>query len=289
MTATASKQASKTASKGSGPRTRGRLPKPATLLADDGGWALAGAVIGRVPNVLLYGPPGTGKSTLAARHGGVNSYRVYLNEEMPATELRGGPLPVNGEWTWQHGPGVLAWQHGQRLILDEVDKASADTFTFLLALLDNPETAGVHLPNGEYVSPSPGFHSVATSNCLDPAELPPALLDRFSVAVHISRPHPAAIAALPKDLQAAAKVSCSLPEDRRVSMRGWQTFASLRELFGPDAAAKAVFRDRGPEVLSSLAISASPKVAEGPCSYCGALTTARKGGATPRYVCEGCR
>jgi len=273
--------------KAAGPRTRGRLPKAATLLADDGGWAMAGAVIGRVPNVLLYGPPGTGKSTLAAKHGGVNAFRVYLNEEMPATELRGGPLPANGQWEWQHGPGVLAWLAGQRLILDEVDKASADTFTFLLALLDNPETAGVHLPNGEYVSPRAGFHSVATSNCLDPNELPPALQDRFSVCVNITRPHPAAIASLPKDLREAAKTSCSLPEDRRISMRGWQTFASLRDLFGPEAAAKAVWRDRGPAVLSSLAIASAPGLCEGPCVYCGTLTD--HSDSRGRFVCGGCR
>jgi MoxR-like ATPase len=260
-----------------GPRTRGRLPKAETLLADDGGWAMAGAVIGRVQNVCLYGPPGTGKSTFAFRHGGVESFRVYCNEEMPSTELRGGPLP-DGDWTWKDGPGVLAWKAGRRLILDEIDKASADTFTFLLALLDNADTAGIHLPTGGFVSPSPGFHTVATSNLLDPDELPVALKDRFSVFVNITQPHPKALAALPADLRAAAKVSCNLPEDRRISIRGWQTFANLRELFGPEAAAKAVWRDRADAVLASIRIGGSPACEEGPCVYCGAITSSKSGG-----------
>lgn len=260
-----------------GPRTRGRLPKAATLLADDGGWAMAGAVTGRVQNVLLYGPPGTGKSTFAKSHGGVESFRVYLNEEMPSTELRGGPLPV-GDWRWVHGPGVRAWQEGRRLILDEVDKASADTFTFLLALLDDIETAGIHLPTGEYVSPVSGFHVVATSNVLDPSELPTALNDRFTVAVNITAPHPKAIALLPPDLRAAARVSCNLPEDRRVSLRGWQTFASLRDLFGAEAAAKAVWRDRADAILASVRIGGSPGCEEGPCVYCGSITSGKSAG-----------
>jgi len=265
-----------TTHKAGGPRTRGRLPKAATLLADDGGWAMAGAVIGRVQNVLLYGPPGTGKSTFAKQHGGVESFRVYLNEEMPSTELRGGPLPTEDKgWHWLHGPGVLAWQAGQRLILDEVDKASADTFTFLLALLDDVATAGIHLPTGDWVQPVAGFHTVATSNVLDPNELPPALADRFTVAVNITAPHPKAIATLPPDLRAAARVSCNVEPARRVSMRGWQTFAELRELFGPQAAAKAVFRDRAESILHSLLIGFSPECEEGPCIYCGAITDNR--------------
>lgn len=274
--------------KAGGPRTRGRLPKAETLLKDTGGWALAGALVGRVPNVLLYGPPGTGKSYFAKAHGGVPSYRVYLNEEMPSTELRGGPLPDterSGRWEWVHGPGVRAWQEGTRLILDEVDKASADTFTFLLALLDNFESAGVHLPNGEYVRPREGFHVVATSNLLDPSELPPALEDRFTVAVNITEPHPKALAALPPDLRAAAKVSCNLPPDRRVSIRGWQTFADLRELFGPEAAAKAVWRERASAVLASVRVGASPSCETGPCVYCGDLTTYRH---RSRFVCADC-
>lgn len=274
------------AAKAGGPRTRGRLPKAETLLSNDGGWAMAGAVIGRVQNVLLYGPPGTGKSTFAFRHGGVPSYRVYLNEEMPSTELRGGPLP-DGDWRWVHGPGVLAWLEGRRLILDEVDKASADTFTFLLALLDNIESAGVHLPTGEWVQPRQGFHTVATSNIESLDELPLALADRFTVAVNITEPHPAAIAQLPKDLRAAAKVSCNLPEARRVSVRGWQTFAELRDLFGTEAAGKAVFRERARDILASLAIGAAPGCGEGPCIYCGRITAYQNDSA--EYVCGNCR
>lgn len=266
--------------------------KEEALLADDGGWALAEALVERAGskdcafhNVLLYGPPGTGKSYLASKHGGVPFHRVYLNEEMPSTELRGGPLPAKGEWEWIHAPGALAWLQGTRLVLDEVDKAAADTFTFLLGLLDDVEVAGLHLPNGEFIQPKQGFHVVATSNVDDPAELPEALCDRF-IAVRITQPHPQALESLPEDLRAAAKLSCTAEPGRRVSMRGWKMYAYLREHFGPKAAAKAVFRERQTAILSSLSVAASPGVERGECSGCGEMTDRMAAGGM--FVCADC-
>ena len=86
------------------------------------GWALASAALdfvmehvrdsGEAPaaaqNVLLYGPPGTGKSYFAQTYGlespgaaktaGESHCRVYLTEDTPAVDLRGGPLPNGREW-----------------------------------------------------------------------------------------------------------------------------------------------------------------------------------------------
>jgi MoxR-like ATPase len=234
------------------------------------GWALAEAALAlamedaresspAIQNLLLYGPPGTGKSHFAQRHGiaraGAEVCRVYLTEDSPAADLRGGPLPDGREWHWVHGPAVRAWQAGRRLVLDEVDKASADALTFLLAILDDRAVAGFVLPNGETVAPSAGFHVVATTNA-EPWDLPEALRDRFSVAIELNEPHPEAIAALPRDLRRAARVTAGLEPDRRLSIRSWRAFAHARTRHGEELAAQLVFGARAADVLDAMSIGA---------------------------------
>ena len=244
------------------------------------GWALATAAMdflmegagdaGGTPaaqNLLLYGPPGTGKSHFAQTYGieqssglaevldGGGLFRVYMTDETPAADLRGGPLPDGREWRWVHGPAVRAWQRGSRLVLDEIDKASADALTFLLAVLDDRALAGFTLPTGETVRPAPGFHVIATTNA-EPLDLPEALRDRFAITVAIDEPHPQAIGALGRDLRKAARVTARLDQDRRISIRGWRAFDALRERCGEKLAAALVFGDRAGDVLDALRIGA---------------------------------
>jgi len=242
-------------------------------------WALAYAALsammdgvraGEAPlfqNLLLYGPPGTGKSYFALRHGFERSdetanvldverlSRVYLTEETPAVDLRGGPLPDGTEWHWVHGPAIRAWQERRRLVLDEIDKASADALAFLLAVLDDRAVAGITLPTGERVRPARGFHVVATTNG-EPDDLPEALRDRFTVAIAIDEPHPDAIAALRPDLREVARVTAKLDAVRRISIRKWRDFDKLRERFSEEAAAALVFGTRASEVLDGMRIGA---------------------------------
>jgi hypothetical protein len=239
-------------------------------------WALASAAMDfllddlgddpTVQNLLLHGPPGTGKSHFAQTYrlpARAELCRVYLTEDTPATDLRGGPLPEGEGWRWVHGPAVRAWQQGTRLVIDEVDKASADALTFLLAVLDDRPLAGFTLPTGEVVRPAPGFHAVATTNA-EPADLPEALRDRFTIAIAIDEPHPQAIGALGRDLRAPARVTAALEPERRVSIRGWRAFDQLRDRGGEQLAATLVFGSRAPDVLDALRIGADAERWEPP-------------------------
>lgn len=233
----------------------------------DGGWTIAGAVAGHVPCLLFWGPPGTGKSTFACRHSAASWYRVYCHEEMSDIDILGGPsLQNDGGATasvWQDGVGLRAWREGKRLVIDEIDKAGGAALTALLAITEDHSTAAYTIPmTGETVRPHPDFHCIATMN-EEPSCLPDALWDRFVVKIQIDRPHPEAIHSLPEDLRLAAQASAALDGDRRVSIRGWRAFASMRydlsnEMSAFEAeslASIAVFGEhRAQEVMDALRI-----------------------------------
>lgn len=226
-------------------------------------WEIIEAVIATSPRVLLYGLPGTGKTYAAARHKVTDTtvYQVTLTEETPMAELRGHFLPKGSEMVWMDGPGIRAWREGARLVINEIDHASGDVLSFLLALLDDPEFAEFTLPTSELVRPAEGFHVVATMNG-QPYDLPLPLQDRFPVTIEILDVNPEAIAALPEDLRVPAKTGALVADqDRRLSVRMWTEFASLRlklaasqgsEDAGWTMAAKAIFGERWNEALRAI-------------------------------------
>lgn len=238
------------------------MAAPRIELPDDGGWTVAGKVMGHVQNVLLYGPPGTGKSTFGCRHGTSDWYRIVCHEEMSDIDILGGPTLVNdghGGVIAQHqdGVGLRAWREEKRLVIDEIDKAGGAALSALLAILDDKPIAAYTIPStGETVRPGDGFHVVATTN-EDPSALPDALKDRFTVQVMIDKPHPEAIASLPLDLRGAAEVSTRAPLAQRVSTRGWLEFARLRHSLDdePMAAAAVFGQARGQQILDALAVA----------------------------------
>lgn len=219
-------------------------------------WKVAEATIGANDgNTLLYGPPGTGKS-YAAQSGADGVRNVTITPDTPAAELRGHYHPRGGEFVWVDGPIVAAMRDGSRVVLNEIDHAGGDTLSFLLAALDNRESCRITLPSGETVIPAAGFHCVATMNGR-PDDLLPALRDRFSAAVEIGEPHPAAIEALPVDLQNAARGTVSASGADQITLRSWLAFARLRSAIGPEVAAQAVFGSNWQAVLDSLATAAN--------------------------------
>ncbi len=232
-------------------------------------WSIIDAVIETSRRVLLFGLPGTGKTYAGARRNvpeGTAVYQVTMTDETPAAEIRGHFLPKGDEFVWMDGPGIRAWREGARLVINEIDRASSDCHSLLYALLDDPEFAELTLPTGEVVRPAKGFHVVATMNG-HPSDLPPALQDRFPVTVEVTDVNPEAIAALPKDLQRVARDSALVAdEDRRLSIRLWAEFASLRPKLnkrfsskdkGTEMAAKAIFGERWSEALRAINYTAA--------------------------------
>lgn len=217
-------------------------------------------VLPHVRTALMWGLPSLGKSFLSINtpHAGGSYVNITLTSETPSAELRGHYIPVGGEFVWKDGPAITAWRGGHRLILNEVNLAGGDTLAFLLALLDSPESAAITLPTGETVRPHPKFQCIGTMNGT-PEDLPEALRSRFPVTVEITEPNPAAIQALPMDLQDAARGSCVNPNpELRISLRSWFEFAKLRPVVGATDAADAVFGKRAKDILASLTIAASP-------------------------------
>jgi MoxR-like ATPase len=162
---------------------------------------------------------------------------------------------------WMDGPGIRAWREGARFVINEIDKASDDALSLLFAVLDDPEFAELTLPTGEVVRPTEGFHVVATMNGV-PSDLPAALQDRFPVTIQVVDVNPEAIKALPSDLQVAARESALVDnEDRRLSIRMWAEFGSLRTKLdkryrtkgkGSAVAAQAIFGARWKEALRAI-------------------------------------
>jgi MoxR-like ATPase len=244
-------------SEGGKTRRGRRAARKSTMAQTCGCWEVTDAVMPYAERILLYGPPGTGKTfqgMYGCRSADQLVFAVTFTDETPAAEVRGHFVPLGDRFSWMDGPGVAAWRAGARLVLNELDHAGPDMLSFLLLLLDDPESARLTLPNGEMVQPFRPFSVVATMNG-DPENLPAALRDRLPVAIEIDSVHPSALARLPEDIRGAALATVALPEQRRVSVRVWLEFARLREKVDEEVAAKATFGKRARDVLDALAIA----------------------------------
>lgn len=226
---------------------------------------LADVMANGIARVLLYGPPGTGK-TYAALYSGIKAVpaeRLVCTEDLTSGEIMGTWLPTSQHrFEWREGPAIRAWRgvdgRGSRLVVDEVDRASGDALSTLLAVTDSVESARWRHPDTlDWVRPGPEFSVVMTSNVEHIDEIPAALLDRFPVAIHIDRPHPKSLNRLSPDLRPSAMAGSLGPEGRRVSLRAFYAFDQLRESLGAERAAALVFGPAAAQsILDALTISA---------------------------------
>jgi MoxR-like ATPase len=216
-----------------------------------------------VQRILLYGPPGTGKTYAALKLGlttGI-SERLVCTEDLTTGEITGTWMPAGaGKWEWREGPAIRAWKanagRGGRLVVDEVDRASGDALSTLLAITDSVESARWRNPEtGQWVKPGPDFSVVMTTNIEDLGDIPLALRDRFPVAIRIDRPHPHAVATLSDDLRGPALNGSLADSERRVSLRSFYAFDQLRSHLGAERAARLLFgANTAAAVLDALSI-----------------------------------
>jgi DNA polymerase III delta prime subunit len=248
------------------------------MTADSRTWKDIEEVMPHVSRMLLYGPPGTGKTTLGFS-GDREVFYVPLHEETSPAELIGHFVPVGDRFVWFDGPVMLAWTRGARLILDELDQAGGSVMSVLRAILNDPSVARLTLPDPSLagmdddtmaaviasgdgfrtVTPSEGFQVIATMNG-DPMDLDAPLLDRFEAQICVMDTNPEAIQALPEDLREAAKRTAVGDDERRIGLRRWKAFATLREKVGEDMAGRAVFGPRHGDVVDALRLSRPAKV-----------------------------
>ena len=211
-----------------------------------------------VDRVIVYGPPGTGKTYGGLTMGnlGGSVHRLVCNEEMTSADVTGHFMPsADGSWMWRNGAVINAWQSGGRLVADEIDRASGDVLSLLLAMFDTPDSASwTHPVTGEVLRPKEGFSVVMTTNIEDMADLPTALADRFPIRIRISEPHPSALMTLDEDVRVAASQSADESPDRRISMRGWKEFCRLRKLLSDERAAELVFGSLARSVLRTIRV-----------------------------------
>ena len=202
----------------------------------------------------LWGPPGVGKTWSAFNIGCSDRgyYSVTLTEDTPANELRGHYLLKGNEMVWADGPFTRALREGARLVINEISRGNAETWSLLLPVAESPETARLTLPTNETIQPAEGLQIVFTDN-QPPDTLPDALQDRFECQMRIGEPHPSALEMLSPSIRKAMEATNDLPEGRRVSIRAWLTIERLRASLGLADASRGVFGEaRGEEIYRAI-------------------------------------
>lgn len=217
-------------------------------------WDLVHQAVAHADKVLLWGPPGTGKTTAGMKHAleGREALKITAHEEMSAAEIQGHYMPEGNSFKWHDGLGIRAWKEGNRLVVDEIDRASGDVATMMYAIADDPDVAALTLPTNETVRPEKGFQLVATMNG-HPMDLPPALRDRFDVAVEVLVPPLSVLESFPEKYRAIAEKDI-FSYETDATLRRWKTFLKLNDRMEERAAIDLVFnKDLAKQIKAALA------------------------------------
>jgi nitric oxide reductase NorQ protein len=147
--------------------------------------------------VLIVGPKGTGKTTLVRKFAEMIKkplYSVNFSLRTKESHLVGATLLQNGTTKFALGIIPKSMQEGALLYLDEVNTAEADVLIRLDEALDDRREL-VLKEAGETITVKAreDWFVIATINPLTHAgtkELPPQLLSRFPVRLHLDYPPP---------------------------------------------------------------------------------------------------
>lgn len=212
------------------------------------------AVMPILNRILLIGPPSSGKSTTAMLVGSVK-YRITMTETTSREDLIGMYHLIDGSTKWVDGPITAAMRGGMSVLVDEIDRYSAECMSLFYGTID--DKPHVSLPNGEQVYAAPGYKVIMTSN--ETLEtLPQAIQDRIECLVMANMPHSAAVADLPKAQQEIVMryyKALPVPSVRLMpSVRRMRAFHKLiSNAIPPDVAAVLVFGNAGArEILSAI-------------------------------------
>lgn len=216
-------------------------------------------------HVLLYGPPGTGKSTIPM----LNALANQPTEAVQCSDKRSGQSLLEMVWIDQGsmhvklGPASRAWQSGGVLILEEIDRMSADMADVLHSVLVRGHGARVSLLDGTLIQPHDRFRAFATMNG-SPDDLPEAIQSRF-IAYKVDCPSTPMLKALPKDLRRVCARVYAAVKDSRVpllySYREFMHYGQLRGLIGDEMAALGACmgdKERAERLVNLVAYAAAP-------------------------------
>ncbi|KAK9466820.1 hypothetical protein V1512DRAFT_275936 [Lipomyces arxii] len=141
--------------------------------------------------IMLEGSPGVGKTsimTALAAAAGAEFTRINLSDQTDLMDLFGSDSPVeggkSGEFVWRDAPFLHAMQHGQWVLLDEMNLASQSVLEGLNACLDH--RAEAYIPELDRTfSCHPNFKVFAAQNSHYQGGgrkgLPKSFVNRFTV------------------------------------------------------------------------------------------------------------